>query len=92
MALSKLKAKLGLIPEAERWFVISSVDNPLLREIAKFGPLVAEQITKASGTTVTEADLAISASVPVSGVGEKDEPTISARDGRGQIATQSITH
>jgi len=77
--VSSLKAKLGLTPRTERWFVVTSVDNPLLEEV-RFGALVADRLTKATGNTVAESDLAISASVPVTGVREKGQPFNSMRD------------
>lgn len=88
--ISKLKAKLGLTKETERWFVVTSVDNPLLEETDKFGLLVAERLTKATGATVSESDLTMSASVRVSGNREKDEPS-AVRDDREELVTQAIT-
>lgn len=88
--IAKLKVKLGLAQETERWFVVSSVDNPLLEEIW-FGALIADRLSKATGTTVSESDLAISASVPVSGIGEKDESSDAVRDDRKELVTQPIT-
>jgi len=89
--IAKLKAKLGLTKEPERWFVVSSVDNPLLEEIW-FGAVMAERLSKATGTTVSESDLAISASVPVSEIREKDEPSKAVfGDDRKEVATQPIS-
>lgn len=90
--ISKLKVKLGLTSETERWFVVTSVDNPLLEEVGKFGPKVAERLTKATGTAITESELAISASVPVTGVREKDEVSSSVRGDQEQLAAQQFTN
>ena len=46
--ISMLKAKLGLTSETERWFVVTSLNNPLLEEM-RFGALVADRLTKATG-------------------------------------------
>ncbi len=89
--ISKLKAKLGLTKETERWFVVTSVDNPLLAEPDKFGLQVAERLTKATGTAVSKTDLSISASAPVAGIKEKDEPSATVRDDREGLVTQPIT-
>ncbi len=70
--LGRLKAKLGLTPESEQWLTVTSVDNPLLQEYDKFGALVAQELTTATGTTITETDLAISASIPIEDL-ESDE-------------------
>ena len=73
--LSRVKAKLGLSGETDRWrwFTVASADNPLLEQTDKFVALVTEELTKATGITITKSDLAISASVPISAVIEKDE-------------------
>jgi hypothetical protein len=63
--LARLKAKLGFDAKPERWLTITSVDNPLLVESDKFGTLVAEELSTATGTKITDADLAVSASVPL---------------------------
>lgn len=65
--LSRLKTKLGFTPDTEQWLTVTSVDNPLLAEYDKFGALVAQQLTTATGTEITKANLAISASVPITG-------------------------
>ena len=72
--------------------VLTSVDNPLLEEIPKFLPLVTEALTKATGTAVRESDLAISASVPVSGIRDEAEPWESVRDDREKLVTHSSTN
>jgi hypothetical protein len=63
--LARLKAKLGFGRETEHWLTITSVDNPLLEEYDKFGAMVAQELTTATGTTITKSNLAISASVPI---------------------------
>lgn len=88
--ISKLKARVGLTPRADRWLIVTSVDNPLLEEIW-FGAVVADRLTKATGTTVTESELAISASVPVSGVREKDERFDSVGEDQEQLVAQQLT-
>jgi len=45
---------------------VTSVDNLLPVESDKFGALVAQELTIATGTRITKTDLAISASVPIS--------------------------
>jgi len=90
--ISKLKAKLGLTEETERWLVVTSVDNPLIEEIPKFVPLVAATLTKATDTAVTESDLAISASVPVPGIRDKDDQSESVRGDPEKFVTQPITN
>ena len=64
---AKLKAKFGLIPEAESWLAVTSVDNPLLERLDRFKALLVEQLADATGRPVTKASLAVSASVPVNG-------------------------
>jgi len=74
--LSKFKAILRLGRSDEwRWFTVTSVDNPLLEQMDRFVALVTQELTKATGITVTKSDLAISASVPIDGSTEKDERT-----------------
>jgi len=68
--ISKLKTKLGLTSETERWFVVTSLNNPLLEEIW-FGTLVADRLTKAIGTSITESELTISAAAGVRGKYER---------------------
>jgi hypothetical protein len=63
--LSRLKAKLGFGRETEHWLTITSVDNPLLEDNDKFGAVVAQELTTATGTTITKSNLAISVSVPI---------------------------
>jgi hypothetical protein len=72
--LSRFKAKLGLGGVDQwRWFTVTSVDNPLLEQTDKFAALVTNELTKATGITITKSDLAISATVPISAVNAKDE-------------------
>jgi len=84
--ISKLKTKLGLTSETERWFVVTSLNNPLLEEIW-FGALVADRLTKATGTSITESELTIS---PAAGVGEKDDRFNSVEDAQEKSVAQSL--
>ena len=65
--VSRLKAKLGLINDEWRWLTVTSVDNPLLEDTNRFAELIADELTKATGITITKSDLALSASVPING-------------------------
>lgn len=87
--ISKLKVKLGFAAGVERWFIVTSVDNPLLEEIAKFRSLVADELAKATGTAITESELAISASIPITGL--RDESFNSVREDQEQSAGQPFT-
>ena len=84
--ISKLKTKLGLTSETERWFVVTSLNNPLLEEIW-FGALVADRLTKATGTSITESELTIS---PAAGVREKDDRFNSVEDAQEKSVAQSL--
>jgi len=84
--ISKLKTKLGLTSETERWFVVTSLNNPLLEEIW-FGALVADRLTKATGTSITESELTISAAA---GVREKDDRFNSVEDAQEKSVAQSL--
>lgn len=84
--ISKLKTKLGLTSETERWFVVTSLNNPLLEEIW-FGALVADRLTKATGTSITESELTISAAA---GVREKDDRFSSVEDAQEKSVAQPL--
>jgi hypothetical protein len=76
--VARLKEKLGLVAETERWLTVTNVDNPLLEQYEKFGALVSQQLAAVTGTAVSSTDLAISASVPVDGVESPDSSEVGA--------------
>jgi hypothetical protein len=65
--LERVKSKLGLTSETERWLTVTSVNNPLLEQYEKFGTLVAQELSTATGTKIATTDLAISAGMPILG-------------------------
>jgi len=72
--ISRLKAKLGFNRETERWFTVTSVDNPLLEQIDSYSALIAERLSRVTGNTITKSELAVSATVPIERI-EEDQPT-----------------
>jgi len=75
--VAKLKAKLGLTKDVERWFVATGVDNPLLKQTDRFASLVVGGLTKATGTVIVKSELAIAASVPINTInGASSQPNL----------------
>ena len=62
---SKLKAKISRGSETEQWLAVTSIENPLLEDYDKFGALVAQVLTTASGIPVEKADLAVAGSIRI---------------------------
>jgi len=56
---SKLEPKISRDSVTEQWLAVTSIENPLLEDCDKFGVLVAQVLTTASGVPVEKADLAI---------------------------------
>lgn len=72
--LGKLKTKIGRTSEADQeWLVVTNVGNTLLEDYDRFAALVAEGLTNASGGSVPISNLVISASIRITGMGQRME-------------------
>jgi len=63
--LSKLKVKLRFTPEAERWLAITSVENPMLKQLDAFKALVAKELGYATGEIIIDSSVEVCATVPL---------------------------
>jgi hypothetical protein len=63
--LSRLKTKLKIAPQAERWLAITSVDNPMLEQLDAFQALLAEELGYATGEMVIDSSVEVCATVPL---------------------------
>jgi hypothetical protein len=62
-----------------------------LEQTDRFAALVADELTKATGIAITKSDLAISASVPINGLGEKDRSAYQTELNQDQPTVQPVT-
>lgn len=72
--LSRLKAKLRVTRETERWLTVAAVDNPFLERLDALRATVAQRLTKATGTEVRNSNLTVCAVVPVNESEDSSEP------------------
>jgi hypothetical protein len=74
--LAKLKAKFVTSEADQEWLIVTNVRNTMLEDYDRFAGLIAQALTSASGEPVSTSNLAISASIRITGNGQRMEETL----------------